>query len=72
MICVLCTFREFCCDILSSRERVSQLEQEVETLKLNLLNVQQANLKVHNDDCEIFSSSPQLVLQIYSTLFCND
>jgi len=36
-------------NLISSRERVSELEQEVETLKLNLLNVQQSNMKLSGE-----------------------
>ena len=72
-VCVLCTLRRFCCVTVSSRERVSELEQEVETLNLNLLNVQQSNLKVNNKlQLQIFFLPPQLfVVQFYPTLFCN-
>jgi hypothetical protein len=51
-ICVFCScsmyIQKVYCITASSRERVSELEQELETLKLNLLNVQQSNLKVNN------------------------
>jgi hypothetical protein len=40
--------RKFHCVTASSREKVLELEKEVETLKLNLVNVEQSNMKVNN------------------------
>jgi len=57
-------------NLISSRERVSELEQEVETLNLNLLNVQQSNLKL-SGELEAAQISVKALEQKVSLLECS-